>query len=72
MISGVLAVAPAQFIHQMLQVGRKARRLRTQILLQSFAHGIADRSAGPVINLFAVVGDSAVHREFRSISIAKS
>jgi hypothetical protein len=61
----VLAVPPAQFIHQMLEVGREVRRLRKQGPLQLFTHGVADRSARPAIDLLAVVGDSAIHDEFR-------
>ena len=54
-------VPPAQFIHQMLQVGRQTRMIRTQVLLQPFTYGVADRSTGPMIDLFAAVGDSALH-----------
>ena len=57
----VLAVPPAQFIHQMLEMGWEARSFGTQALPQPFAHGVADRSAGLAIDPFAVVGDSAVH-----------
>jgi hypothetical protein len=64
-LRAVLAVPLAQFIHQMLKVGRQARRVGTQILLQAFAYGVANRSAGLVIDLFAFVGDSALHGEFR-------
>jgi hypothetical protein len=55
----VLAIPAAQFIHQMLKVGRG--RAGAQILLQPLADGIADRSAGLAIDLFALVCDSAVH-----------
>ena len=58
-------VAPAQFVHQMFQMGRQARPLRAEALLQPFAHSVADRSAGLAIDLFDVVGDSAIHDEFR-------
>src|ERR1700680_1645344 len=45
----------------MLQVGRQTRTIRTQVLLQPFTYGVADRSTGPMIDLFAAVGDSALH-----------
>jgi hypothetical protein len=64
----VIAVPPAQFIHQVLEVGREARR-RRQALLQMFTDGIANRSARLAIDLFAVVGDSAIHNEFRFVSL---
>jgi hypothetical protein len=66
----VSTVPPAQFIQQMLQVGRG--RARTEALLQPFADGIADRSARLAIELFAVVADSAVHGEFRFVVISVS
>jgi hypothetical protein len=62
----VTAVPPAQFIHQVLEVGREARR-RTQALLQMFTDGVANRSARLAINLFTIVGDSAIHDEFRFV-----
>jgi hypothetical protein len=51
-------------------VGRGKQGVRTQVLLQPFAYGVADRSAGLAIELFAVVGDSTVHSEFRFIFVA--
>jgi hypothetical protein len=62
-IRHAFVIAPTQFIHQMLEMGRG--RAGMQILLQPLADGIADRSAGLAIDLFALVGDSAVHDEFR-------
>jgi len=44
----------------MLQMGRQLGFYRAKVLLQPLAHGIANRSAGLAIELFAVVG-SAVH-----------
>jgi hypothetical protein len=64
-------VAPAQLIHQMLKMGRQTRGLGAKIFLQPFAHGIADRSAGLTIDLFAVVVDSAHHGVFRFVVISK-
>jgi hypothetical protein len=66
-----LVVPPAQFIQEMLKVGRQARGLGVKALLQPFAHGVADRSAGLAIDLFAVVVDSAHHGEFRFSVISK-
>jgi hypothetical protein len=63
-------VAPAQFVHQMLEMGRQARGFRAKVLLQPFGHGVADRSAGLAIDQFAVVGNSAVHDEFRFLAIS--
>jgi hypothetical protein len=62
----VTVIVPfAQFIQQMLEVGREVRGLRGKVLLQPFADGIADRSRSPVINLFEIVVDSAIHNEFQ-------
>jgi hypothetical protein len=60
----ILAVPPAQVIDQLLQAGR-GRMVGAQVLLQPFAYGIADRSAGFTIDLSAVVGDSAIHDRIR-------
>jgi hypothetical protein len=59
-----VVIAAEQFIHQLLQTGCELG-LRTQALLQPFADGIADRSCSPVINLFEIVVDSAIHNEFQ-------
>jgi hypothetical protein len=67
--AGVLFVAPAQFVHEMLEVRGKTRRIGPKALLQPFAHGIADRSARLVIHPFAAVVDSADHDEFHLLSI---
>ena len=45
-------VASAQLIDKMLQMRRHARRLRAKDLLETLAHGIANRSASPVIERF--------------------
>jgi hypothetical protein len=58
-------VPPVQFVEQMLEVGGEARGLRAKVMLQPFAYGVADRSAGLVIDLFAVLVVSAVHSAFR-------
>ena len=55
----------AQFIHQMFEMRRQGGYFRAEVLLQPFAHGFANRSAGLAIDLFAGVGDSAIHGEFR-------
>jgi hypothetical protein len=59
-----VVVPPAQFVHQLFEVGGQVQGFGTQVLLQPLAHAIADRSAGLVIDLFALVGDSADHPEF--------
>jgi hypothetical protein len=64
-ISGGLTISLAQFVHQILKVGRKKRRGWMQVLLQSFAYGVADRSARPMIDFSAIFCDLAVHDEFR-------
>jgi hypothetical protein len=65
-------IALAQFVHQVFEVGRWMQGIRTKVLLQPFAHGVADRSAGLAIDLFAVVSDSAIHAEFRFVVIEKT
>jgi hypothetical protein len=57
----IFAIPSAHFVGQMLKVGRRTQGSGGLALLQPFADGIADRSAGPAIDLFAVVRDSAVH-----------
>jgi hypothetical protein len=54
----------------MLEMGRQTRGVRTKVLLQPFAYGVADRSAGLAIDLFAVVVDAAVHGGFRFLAIS--
>ena len=63
-----LVVPPAQFIHQMLEVGRQTRRLRTKVLLQPFADGVTDRSAHLSVDVHAALGDSAIHDVSASFS----
>jgi hypothetical protein len=55
----------------MLEMGRQTRGVRTKVLLQPFAYGVADRSAGLAIDLFAVVFDPAVHGRFRFLVISR-
>ena len=62
--AGSIAIPPAQFIHQVLEVRGQARNLGAKALLQPFAHGVADRPAGLVIERFVTVSDSA-HDGFR-------
>jgi hypothetical protein len=38
----------------MLEMGRQGRWLRAEVLLQPFADGVADRSAGFAIDLLAI------------------
>jgi hypothetical protein len=51
---GGFAVLPAQLLHQMLELGRQGWRLGAEIPLQPFADGVADRSAGIAIDLWAI------------------
>jgi hypothetical protein len=62
-------VTSAQFVQQMLKMGRKARGFRAKVLLQPLSHSVADRSAGLAIDRLDVVSDSAVHDEFRFLVI---
>jgi hypothetical protein len=64
-----LAVSLAQLIHQMLEMRRGTQRVRAQGLPQPFAYAITDRSAGLTVDLLEVLGDSAIHIEFRFVSI---
>jgi hypothetical protein len=50
-----ISLASSQFVDEMLQMGRWTCRFRTQHLLKTFAHGIADCPAGLVIERFDVV-----------------
>jgi hypothetical protein len=59
----VILVALSQFVDEMLEIGRHPR-IRTQRLLKTFAHSGADRSAGPVIEHFSVVGVCIFHDWF--------
>ena len=65
-------VAPTQLVDKMLQTRRHARRIRTKDLLETLAHGIADRSAGPVIERFGVVCIWTFHDPFRALTIVRS
>jgi hypothetical protein len=67
-LRAVLDVPLAQFVHQMLQMGGKA--FGAKVPLEPLAYGVADRSAGLVIDRFADVGDSAIHSGFRFIFIS--
>jgi hypothetical protein len=50
-------------------MGRQLGVVRAKVLLQPFADGTADRSAGGAIHLFAALVDS-VHRGFRFALVA--
>ena len=57
-----------QFIDQVLEMRRRAGRLRTQHLLQTFAHSVADRPARFVIERFgAFVCVRSFHGDFRAL-----
>jgi hypothetical protein len=62
-------VKAAQLVQQVLKMGREAR-VRLKVPLQPFAHGVADRSGGVAIDLFAAVADVAVHGGFRFLAIS--
>jgi hypothetical protein len=65
-----LAIAFAQFLHQMLEMGRQTQRFRTKVLLQPFADGVADRPARFAIDPCAAVADSGASQDlFRFLSI---
>jgi hypothetical protein len=48
------AFPPVQLLQQMLEMGRQGRCLRAEVMLQPFADGVADRSAGAAIDLLAI------------------
>jgi hypothetical protein len=64
-----VAIQPLQFVYQNSQMGRQFGIFRTKVLLQPFADGTANRSAGSLIDLFALV-DSVGHRRFRWAFVA--
>jgi hypothetical protein len=63
--SSITGVPLLQFIHQMSQMGRQFGGFGAKVVLQPFADGTADRSAGSPIDLFAALVDSVRHRRFR-------
>jgi hypothetical protein len=60
-----LHVALSKLVHQSLETGGRPGRIRPQIALQPLAHGVADRSAGLAIDLFADIGGMGSHRGVR-------
>ena len=60
----LIIVAPAQFVHQMFEMGRQLGVNWLKALLQPFADGVANGSAGPVIYLFVIERNSSIHNEF--------
>ena len=69
-LAAIGLIASAQFVDEMLQMRRMVGRVGAKNLLETLAHGIADRSAGLAIDWFAVVGDSAIHGWFRFVVIS--
>jgi hypothetical protein len=61
----IAAIQPLQRIHQVLEAGRQFGIFRAKVLLQPFADGTADRSAGGAIDMLAALVDSVGHRGFR-------
>ena len=55
-----VVIAPTQFVHQFPQPGRQLG-FGAEAPLQPFADRIADRPAGPTINLFDIVVGLGVH-----------
>jgi hypothetical protein len=66
----IAAVLPLQLIHQVPEMGGQFGIFRAKVLLQPFADGTADRSAGGPINLFTALVDSVGHRGFRLALVA--
>jgi hypothetical protein len=54
-LAAIGLIASAQFVHEMLQVRRMVGRVGAKNLLETLAHGIADRSAGRVIERFNII-----------------
>jgi hypothetical protein len=63
-LAKIRAVASAQFVHQVLEARGQAGKFGAQALPQPFAHGVANRPAGPVIERFGAVSNPA-HDGFR-------
>jgi hypothetical protein len=59
-----ILIAPAQLVHQMVEVGGWLQGFRPQALLQPLADGLADRAAGSVINRLGDLVDSIGHCSF--------
>jgi hypothetical protein len=64
-------VLPAEFVQKVAQLGRQLGAFGTQILLQPFTHGIADRPAGLAVHLLAAFGLIANHGGFRGARLLK-
>jgi len=60
-------VLPAQLVEELAQPGGQVGTLGPQILLQPFAHSVADRPAGLVVHLLDVIGIEAKHDGFRRV-----
>lgn len=54
-LAAIGLIASAQFVDEMLQVRRMVGRVGAKNLLETLAHGIADRSAGRVIERFNII-----------------
>jgi hypothetical protein len=66
----VAAVLPLQLVHQVLEMGGQFGSFGAKVLLQPFADGTANRSAGSAIDLFAALVDPVGHRGFRFAFVA--
>ena len=63
-----IAVAPPQLVEEMLEM-RRQPGFGPDALLESFAHGIANRAAGAPVDLFAVIGRRSSHGGFRVLKV---
>jgi hypothetical protein len=70
----ILFVAAAQFVDQMVKIGRRLQHVRAQAPLQPLADGIAYRSAGlPIdIDIHVAVAAPAIHDLLRLVVILSS
>src|SRR6185437_6759011 len=59
---GFSVLEAPQLFNQPFQPRRRARQFRPQALLQPLAHGLADRAAGPAIDLLVLRRVMARHR----------
>ncbi|HEV7408242.1 MAG TPA: hypothetical protein VGO01_07155 [Bradyrhizobium sp.] len=66
----IAAVLPLQLVHQLLEMGGQFGCFGAKVLLQPFADGTTNRSAGSAIDLFAALVDSVGHRGFRFAFVA--
>ena len=68
-----IALAPTQFVHELLQMLRECR-LRAHVSLQPFTNGIADLATGLVIDLVGIAVGLGCHHvmSFSEFHLASS